>query len=695
MASSSSLSLTGKQALLQELNVTPVTVFLTPKRMDPQPNAPADKLRNPANRTLSNDSRRSSFSAMPFRPRISSQNTSTGDVHSVTELRRKLKRLDEPRTNPKDLHMTSTPTTRSADLDHNSNSEVYKQTAPSNASVPSTLPDKSNGLLHGRSRLSFGRESAKTAPAVSATTEVAVGQLELATALGQMDGAVSVSGMNTPRQPSREVHPPPIDPSQPFVSTYEGHDPNVLALLERTYADNAVAGLHHLGPIADRAQEPRRTVTNRTRQVSSRPGDQPASLIAHLSTHQSPIIRLIASPDFLYLLSVESDGLICVWDVARFERSVTAKPRSTLLLEDGKVTAVCSLKGRSAFALAQSNGIIQLVRVGHASSSSLKQARVVPVQRLAFPSDAGNVVFLENVQQGGFGYTDATGIPSIDLSHLVPVGEDSDLLYVTSLGQISLMNIRSSALKWTSSHPISLGRVTTSHLDSRQIWLVTGTTSGYLALWDLRYGLMIRHWRIAKTGISTIAGHPARGNGKWVIVASEGERGAQSPEQHYTLMTSIDLSNGEVVERFQTSTSAVGVTSEAAGPLSFLDTPAEAKTAAQTIKELVDCNTPTSQQLSESRHSDWLPASTVRAIHVMDTSKDSALPGIADLSPVQESFDGNTGNDKTSFTPVEQGVSGIILTASSDRIIRLWNLGRPSESLVVSGAGKEANKRFK
>lgn len=400
LASSSSLSLTGKQALLQELNVTPVTVFLTPKRMDSQLSAPADKLLNPAHRALSNDSRRSSFSTMPFRPRVPSQNTSTGDAHSVTELRRKLKRLDEPRTNPKDLHMTSTPTTRSADLDNNSNSEVFKQTAPSNASVPSTLPDRTNGLLHGRSRLSFGRESAKTAPAVSATTEVALGQLELATALGQTDSAIPVSGMNTPRQLIREEHAPPIDPSQPFASTYEGHDPNVLALLERTYADNAVTGLHYLGPISDRAQEVRRPVTNRTRQVSIRPGDQSASLIAHLSTHQSPVIRLMASPDLLYLLSVESDGLVCVWDVARFERSVTAKPRSTLLLGDGKVTAVCSLKGRSAFAFAQSSGVIQLVRVGHASSSSLKQARVVPVQRLAFPSDAGNVVFMENVQQG-------------------------------------------------------------------------------------------------------------------------------------------------------------------------------------------------------------------------------------------------------------------------------------------------------
>ena len=259
-----------------------------------------------------------------------------------------------------------------------------------------------------------------------------------------------------------------------------------------------------------------------------------------------------------------------------------------------------------------------------------------------------------------------------------------------------MVNIKSSALKWTASQPISLGRVTTSYLDSKQIWLCTGTSSGHLALWDLRYGLLIRQWRIAKTGISTISGHPARGNGKWIIIASEGDRRSQTAEHTYTLMTSIDLSNGEVVERFQTSNSTVAATgSDAPGSLSFLDAPAETSTAAQTIEELLECNKSTDEQLSESRNPEWPSASSVRAIHVMGMAKDSAFPGTVDLSPVQESFDGSTTIDQSTATPVGQGVSGIILTASSDRIVRLWNLGRPSESLVVSGAGKQANKRFK
>ena len=161
-------------------------------------------------------------------------------------------------------------------------------------------------------------------------------------------------------------------------------------------------------------------------------------------------------------------------------------------------------------------------------------------------------------------------------------------------------------------------------------------------------------------------------------------------------MTSIDLSNGEIVERFQTSASAAGHTmSGTAESLSFLDTQAESETAAQTIEELLSCSSPISPKLSQSRHPDWPPASTVRAMHMMEVSKDPIFPRNMDLSPVQESFDGNTGIDKVLSSPAEQGVSGMILTASSDRIVRLWDLGRPSESLVVSGAGKEANKRFK
>jgi WD40 repeat protein len=378
-------------------------VFLTPKQNETAITATVERLRNPASRLLADDSRRSSFSGVTFRPRLPSHATSTGDNQSLTELRRKLTRLDDTGTSSRDLAVNSPMSTKpgvkvlSSSLDP----QTHSQTAHSNASGPSTLQDRASGSLHTRNRLSFGRDAAKAAPAISATNEVASGRLEVAAMLGVTERTASASGLDTPRQVARDSHSPPGDPLKPFTSTYEGHDPNILALLERTYVENLVFGLSHLGPHVEGGQSIRRGLPNRSKQ-SSRGGDQTISLIAHLSTHQSAVIQLLASPDLLYLVSVEQKGLVCIWDVSRFERSVTMKPRLSHQFDRGNVTAVCALTNRSAFAFAFSDGSIHLLRISHPISSSLKQARILPAQKLTHSREHGDIISLHNVQQSRF-----------------------------------------------------------------------------------------------------------------------------------------------------------------------------------------------------------------------------------------------------------------------------------------------------
>lgn len=378
-----------------------MTVFLTPKQTDNPAHSAIEKLRSPVARALSDDSRRSSFSGNPFRPRQASQTAAGTDAEHLVELRRKLKRLDDAR-NPKDLQMTAgLPVSKGAGTDPvgiASTGDPPIHRAMSNASIPSTLQERSNGLLSTRSRLSFGREPVKAAPAVGATTEIALGQLEIATALGAQE-KVSNSGLTTPRQPAREPHPPPADLLQPFISTYEGHDPNVMALLERTYTENAHISLSHLGPVVERGHTLRRGPASRTKQPS-RSSDHPTSLVAHLSVHQSPIIGLLSPPDQSYILSADRDGLICIWDVARFERSVSNKPRLTHRLEEGNLSAACALVNRSAFAFAMTDGVIQLLRVSSSSSGSLKQARLLSAQSLAYPGAQGEIIYLHHLYQG-------------------------------------------------------------------------------------------------------------------------------------------------------------------------------------------------------------------------------------------------------------------------------------------------------
>jgi phosphoinositide-3-kinase regulatory subunit 4 len=47
----------------------------------------------------------------------------------------------------------------------------------------------------------------------------------------------------------------------------------------------------------------------------------------------------------------------------------------------------------------------------------------------------------------------------------------------------------------TMEHPIYSGPITTICPDRRHAWVVTGTASGVLTLWDIRFGLMIKTWK--------------------------------------------------------------------------------------------------------------------------------------------------------------------------------------------------------
>jgi phosphoinositide-3-kinase regulatory subunit 4 len=215
-------------------------------------------------------------------------------------------------------------------------------------------------------------------------------------------------------------------------------------------------------------------------------------------------------------------------------------------------------------------------------------------------------------------------------------------------------------------------------------------------LWDLRYGLLVRHWQISEAAVTVIAGHPARGKGKWVVVASQMRSSEPAGSQPVTIMISVDLSTGEITERFQTTTSissAASTRSKAEKvPPDYLESAPAVETPAFAIEKLLadrpEIQLPKINTNDQDQHQ---ATCSIQAIHSLELlAGDTSFSNSTDLSPVQETFETAHGQEKPAALP-----AGIILTVSQDRIVRLWNLGRPAQSLVVSGAGKDANKRYR
>lgn len=252
---------------------------------------------------------------------------------------------------------------------------------------------------------------------------------------------------------------------------------------------------------------------------------------------------------------------------------------------------------------------------------------------------------------------------------------------VTSLGMINIIDIRTGNSTLTCQQAASFGRITACYVDIEYTWLVTGTSTGGLCLWDLRYGLLIKQWRIGDTPIAKIAGHATKGAGRWILVSVETSAAASDVE----CLIAVDVGSGQVVERFRIATST-----RQEGNLVMPAVVEETEQPQDVIAALLNARITPEKRRPATADTEVVGSRHITAIHSLSTSLAPTAQSIG-LSPVQEAgFQGQQSREEES-----SGGGGVIITAGEDKIVRLWNLGRASESMVISAAGKDVNKRYR
>lgn len=240
-------------------------------------------------------------------------------------------------------------------------------------------------------------------------------------------------------------------------------------------------------------------------------------------------------------------------------------------------------------------------------------------------------------------------------------------------------------------HPSHSGPITTMCLDRRHAWVVTGTASGVLTLWDIRFGLMIKTW---KTVSATTSGtsrihqcvvHPCRGRGRWIIVAVETAR-STSQSVPSILLEVWDVETTKLVETYGT-----WVISKASASL---DEPQDHSggttepTAAAAIAALLrtrqhglstqgtrrsSAEGPTREPMPNG------PSSDIRALVV-----GHEFGGHSTIHRSAGSYLNSEGHST--------GGRGFMVSGSEDRKLTLWDLGKVERTAVLSGAELENEK---
>ncbi|KAL0574075.1 Serine/threonine-protein kinase [Marasmius crinis-equi] len=650
---------------LPKLGVVPQTVFL-------KPNAPEDGIRTSRSSRKSVESLARSPILSPSVHRISSDGTPSNAPFE--DLRRRLATINGSASS---LSIPQTPRAPTSPLAMPPSGVTSTPLSPSTTDRPgspteSVLSTTNSTSFRPLSRMQMGSlDSQKAAPAVGSFKTNALGLLDSHPHI-RSEASPERSERSSSLSMSQTVRPTPQrPPSLAPISSYDGQDPAISNLLENLYLDNNRELQNDFGPKVHEGPIRRRNPVRHS--FVSRDGSAKkieTSLIAHLGSHSDAITGLAVSPDHMFFVSASDDKTVKVWDTARLERNVTSKPRHTYGQHHARVKAVCMLEGVHCFASAADDGSLHIVRVDITQGGTLPKYNKLQVIREHRVDNVG-----EYITSMAHYNTDAA----------------SNLIYATTHSVITILDLRTMRVLQSMENPRHFGPITCMCLDRKRSWILVGTSTGVLSLWDRRFGLLLKSWHVgvASTGrsvrIHQCVIHPSKGRGKWVMVTVEASKKAINRTTSI-LVEVWDIEKSILVETFvvrrassTTSDAIVHEPHELTGvdadtsPSAAIDAMVRSRQAGEETDKR-SLNIP-SQLMS-------LPSTDVRAITVGMEFGGHSFAHRSDFADLSMEPASSRNSSK-----------GFMITGSDDRRIRLWDLSKVERSNVLCGLEEDNNER--
>jgi phosphoinositide-3-kinase, regulatory subunit 4 len=271
--------------------------------------------------------------------------------------------------------------------------------------------------------------------------------------------------------------------------------------------------------------------------------------------------------------------------------------------------------------------------------------------------------------------------------HLSSQESASNLIYGTTHGNIVILDLRTMRVLQHLSNPVNSAAITAMCIDRGRTWIVTGSLTGTLTLWDIRFGLSLKTWKVGSASASSITTrihrcetHPI--NRQWVVVASESHSQEQTDGTGSILVEVWDLERTVIVETLVTRDVSVPSHGQAATLVTSLPAPRPAvvpPSPADAIAMLLQSH------------------SAQGGMRNGGVDDDHHFPGDIGSMAVGLDFGGqnSTSVTKDGFvltgglanSEKRQKDMGYVIMGSEDRKLRLWYLGQGQveRSMIISG----------
>lgn len=277
----------------------------------------------------------------------------------------------------------------------------------------------------------------------------------------------------------------------------------------------------------------------------------------------------------------------------------------------------------------------------------------------------------------------------------------SNLILATTHSNIVILDLLTMRVLQKLENPRQYGPITCICIDRKRTWIIVGTSAGVLTLWDRRFGIILKSWHvgisIATSGrsvrVNQCVVHPAKGRGKWILVAAEAPQKGYSERDVTSLIEVWDIDKSILVETFVTRTGAM---SDPLPEPSESVTPSADTTPAAAIAALVRARQNLPQSGILDGNDRWLPGGPA------GTNKAELLPSPSpDVRAIAVGLDfgGHHIAQRSEFNdlmvnsnPPRGATKGYMITGSEDRKIRLWDMGKIERTAVLSGLESEQER---
>lgn len=244
-------------------------------------------------------------------------------------------------------------------------------------------------------------------------------------------------------------------------------------------------------------------------------------------------------------------------------------------------------------------------------------------------------------------------------------------------------------------NPRHHGPITCICLDRKRAWVICGTSTGVLSLWDIRFGVLIKSWKVGlgsrgRSGrVHQCLVHPTKGKGKWVVVATETPQSASEGPSHSVLEV-WDIEKTTLVETFTVRTTLNS--SEAVEEPKEVSVEEAEVSPAAAIAALVRARQEGGSSSSGAQRGGVVGHDATRG--------DTPLSPSPDVRAVVAGteFGGHTVVHRSHMAEADSKSAGrssgrgFLITGSEDCKLRFWDLGRPERSIVLSGLEADGDK---